>query len=161
MARPSDAERTILQTFAEKGGLVIAGPWWGNAPTDTDYASVPAGEGRIVVYKDEPPDPETVARDMLDLLEPEVTGLAVFNVPSVLTYASTSDAGKRALVQLLNYATTPFDSKITIRLKGSFKRARLHIPGNEPADLTVRLMPNDWTEFSVPKLAVWGAVLLE
>lgn len=161
MARPSDAERTILQTFAEKGGLVIAGPWWGNAPTDTDYASAPAGKGQIVVYKDEPPDPETVARDMLDLLEPEVTGLAVFNVPSVLTYASTGDAGKRALVQLLNYATTPFDSKITIRLKGSFKRARLHTPGNEPADLTVRLMPNDWTEFSVPKLAVWGAVLLE
>lgn len=161
VAGPSDEERTILRTFAEKGGLVITGPWWGNAPTETDYASAAAGKGRIVVYKDEPPDPETVARDMLDLLEPEVAGLAVFNVPSVLTYVSSSDSGKRALVQLLNYATTPFNSKITIRLKGSFKRARLHTPENAPVDLTVRPMANDWTEFSVPKLAVWGAVLLE
>jgi len=82
-------------------------------------------------------------------------------VPSVLTYVSSSDSGKRALVQLLNYATTPFNSKITIRLKGSFKRARLHTPESAPVDLTVRPMANDWTEFSVPKLAVWGAVLLE
>jgi hypothetical protein len=161
MARPSVAERATLQNFAEKGGLVIAGAWWGNAPSDADYASAAAGKGQIVTYKDDPPDPETVARDMLDLLEPEMTGLAAFNVPSVLTYVSTGDSGKRALVQLLNYATTPFKSKITIRLKGVFQRARLHTPENAPADLTVRPMPNDWTEFSVPMLAVWGAVFLD
>jgi len=158
---PTEAERTILRTFAEEGGLVIAGPRWGNAPTDTDYVSVTAGKGRFVIYKDEPPDPETVARDMLDLLESEVTGLSVFNVPSILTYASTSDDGKRLLVQMLNYATTPFKSKITVRLKGAFKNARMHTPDNAPVDLNTRRMPNDWTEFSVPMLAVWGAVILE
>jgi hypothetical protein len=122
---------------------------------------VPAGKGRFVIYKEDPPDPETVARDMLDLLDSEEMGLAVFNVPSVLLYVSADDSGKRVLVQLLNYATTPFKSKITIRLKGTFRRARLQTPEDVPADLIVRSMQNDWTEFSVPKLAVWGAVILD
>jgi hypothetical protein len=161
IALPTSAERAILRTFAENGGLVITGPKWGTAPVDGDSATVPAGKGRFVIYKENPPDPETVARDMLDLLDSEEMGLAVFNVPSVLLYVSTDDSGKRVLVQLLNYATTPFKSKITIRLKGTFRRARLHTPEDAPADLTVRSMPNDWTEFSVPKLAVWGAVILE
>jgi hypothetical protein len=161
IALPTSAERAILRTFAENGGLVITGPKWGTAPVDGDSATVPAGKGRFVIYKENPPDPEMVARDMLDLLDSEEMGLAVFNVPSVLLYVSTDDSGKRVLVQLLNYATTPFKSKITIRLKGTFRRARLHTPEDAPADLTVRSMPNDWTEFSVPKLAVWGAVILE
>jgi hypothetical protein len=161
IALPTSAERAILQTFAENGGLVITGPKWGTAPVDGDSATVPAGKGRFVIYKEDPPDPETVARDMLDLLDSEEMGLAVFNVPSVLLYISADDSGKRVLVQLLNYATTPFKSKITIRLKGTFKNARMHTPDNAPVDLNTRRMPNDWTEFSVPMLAVWGAVILE
>ncbi len=158
---PTEAERAILQGFAENGGLVITGPKWGTAPVESEYATVPAGKGRFVIYKEDPPDPETVARDMLDLLDSEEMGLAVFNVPSVLVYTSTDDSGKRVLVQLLNYATTPFKSKITIRLKGTFRRARLQTPEEVPADLTVRSIQDDWTEFAVPKLAVWGAVILE
>jgi len=162
LAPPSEAEQKMLRAFAEKGGLVVAGPSWGDPPKDQPYAEVPLGKGRVAVYKDDPPDPESVARDMLDLLESEVMGLNPFNVPSVLTYASTSDSGKRALVQLLNYATSPFNSRITIRINGSFKRARLYTPENEPADLAARAIANGRrTEFVVPKLAVWGAVLLE
>ncbi len=161
MAHPSDAERAILRHFAEKGGTVIAGAGWGNPPPDADYSSETVGKGRIIVYKDDPPDPETVARDMLDLLEPEVIGLALFNVPSVLAYVSADVAGKRAVVQLLNYATAPFESKITVRIQGDFRKARLHTPESASVDLTVRPMSDGWTEFSLPKLAVWGAVLLE
>ena len=151
----------MLRTFAENGGLVVAGPSWGGPPKDSDYAEVPIGKGRVVVYKDDPPDPEMVARDMLDLLEPEVMGLSAFNVPSVLTYASTSDSGKRALIQMLNYATSPFNSKITIRFNGSFKMAHLFTPENAPLELPVRATSDGRTEVAVPKLAVWGALLLE
>ncbi len=161
LAPPSEPERRMLEVFAEKGGLVVAGPSWGDPPRDNDYAEVPLGKGRVVVYKEDPPDPETVARDMLDLLEPEVMGLSAFNVPSVLTYASTSGSGKRALIQMLNYATSPFNSKITIRFNGSFKIARLFTPENVPLDLETRAVANGRTEVTIPKLMVWGALLLE
>jgi hypothetical protein len=158
---PTEAERKTLRDFAEGGGLVVAGPSWGDAPEGNDYVEIPVGKGRVVVYKEKPPDPEMVARDLLDLLEPEVMGLTAFNVPSVLTYVSMDGSGKRALVQLLNYATTPFDSKITLRLNGTFKTARMFAPESAPADLEVRVMSGGRTEITIPKLALWGAVLLE
>jgi hypothetical protein len=98
---------------------------------------------------------------LLDLLEPEVMGLTAFNVPSVLTYASTGNSGKSVLIQMLNYATSPFNSKITIRFNGSFKIARLFTPENAPLDLETRAVTNGRTEVAIPKLAVWGALLLE
>ena len=63
---PTAAERKLLQDFAEDGGLVIAGPSWGDAPKTEPFAEIPAGKGRVAVYKD--PDPETVARDLKELL---------------------------------------------------------------------------------------------
>ncbi|HVN81847.1 MAG TPA: hypothetical protein VMW38_22885 [Terriglobia bacterium] len=158
---PSETERKLLQIFAENGGLVVAGPSWGGPPKENDYAEFSVGKGHVVVYKDDPPDPEMVARDMLDLLEPEAMGLTAFNVPSVLTYASNSDSGKRALIQMLNYATTPFNSKITIRLNGNFKVSHLFTPEDAPIELPVRGTSDSRTEVAIPKLAVWGALLLE
>jgi hypothetical protein len=161
LAPPSEAERKTLRDFAEKGGLIMAGPSWGDAPEEHAYSDTSLGKGRVVVYKDNPPDPELVARDMLDLLEPEIIGLTAFNVPSVLIYASTRDSGKRALLQLLNYATSPFNSKITLRFNGNYQTARLYTPENAPLDLGARALANGRTEVTIPKLAVWGAVLLE
>jgi hypothetical protein len=157
LAPPTESERKILCDFAEKGGLVIAGPSWGDPPKDDPYAEVPLGKGRVAVYKEDPPNPESVAKDMLDLLEPEVMGLSVFNVSSAITYASTRD--KSVLVQLLNYAGRPID-RVTVRFNGSFKTARLYTPENAPIDLSVRATGNGRTELLIPKLAAWGAVLL-
>ena len=158
LAPPTESERKLLCDFAETGGLVVAGPSWGDPPKDDPYAEVRLGKGRVAVYKEDPPNPESVAKDMLDLLEPEVMGLSVFNVPSAITYASTSD--KSVLVQLLNYAGRPID-RVTVRFNGSFKTARLYTPENAPIDLSVRATGNGRTELLIPKLAAWGAVLLK
>lgn len=158
LAPPAEGERKILCDFAKKGGLVVAGPSWGDPPKDDPYTDVPLGKGRVAVYKEDPPNPESVAKDMLDLLDPEVNGLSVFNVPSAITYASTCD--KRVLVQLLNYAGRPID-RVTVRFNGSFKTARLYTPENPPLDLSVRATGNGRTELLIPTLTAWGAVLLE
>jgi len=156
---PSAAERDILRAFAEKGGLVVAGPAspWGNPPTDRPYAEVAVGKGRVAVYKD--PDPESVARDLRDLLSPEEMGVMAFNVPSVITYASTGDSGRRLLIQLLNYSKWPAEA-ITIRVTGTYKTARMYMPDAAPADLAVRLEEGK-TEISIPRLPLWGGLLLE
>ncbi len=159
LAHPTDAERKTLRNFAEKGGLVVAGPSWGDPPKDKPYAEVPLGKGRVAVYKDRPPDPESVARDMQELLSPEELGVSVFNVASVLTYASTSDSGKQMLVQLLNYSGFPAEA-VTIRVNGSFKTARWFTPEAAPSELEVKKVGSR-TEIAVRELAVWGGVLLE
>ncbi len=153
-----EAERKILGDFAETGGVVVTGPSWGSAPKDDPYAEVPLGKGRVVVYKDEPPDPESVAKDLQDLLQPEIVGLSVFNVPSAITYVSTSD--DRVLIQVLNYAGRPIE-RITLRFNGIFKQALLYTPESAPMDLAVTETNNGRTEILIPNLAAWGAVLLE
>ena len=160
LAPATPAERTMLNDFAEKGGLVVTGPSWGGAPKDDAYAEVPLGKGRIVVYKDAPPDAETVSKDMQDLLTPEIMGLSVFNVPTAITSASTSDSGGRVLIQLLNYAGRPIQ-RTTVRFNGVFKRARLYTPEHAPADLAVSKTDDGRTEVLIPEVAAWGAVLLD
>ena len=152
---PSVAERKLLQDFAEKGGLVIVGPSWGDAPRKEPFAEIPAGKGRVVVYKD--PDPETVARDLKDLLSDEDLGVVPFNVPSVITFAS--GGGRPLVVQLLNYFDHPVEM-ITLRVAGKFRSARLETPERAAVDLPLRDTEGK-TEVTIPKLLLWGAVSME
>ena len=129
----------------------------GKPPKDQPYAEVTVGKGRVVVYKD--PDPESVAHDLRDLLSHEAMGVMAFNVPSVITYASTADSGKRLLIQLLNYSKWPAEA-ITIRVAGTYKTARMYTPDTAPAELAV-LLEGGKTEISIAKLPLWGGLLLE
>ncbi len=151
------AERKTLREFAERGGLVIAGPGWGAPPRDQPYSETPLGKGRVVVYKD--PDPESVARDTRDLLSQEEMGVTSFNVPSVITHVSDANSGRRVLIQLLNYSNSPATA-ITIRVQRGFRTARLYTPDSAPADLTIR-REEGHTDVAIPKLPFWGGVLLE
>ena len=157
LAPPTEAERRILRAFAEKGGLVVAGPSWGDPPKDQPYAETALGKGRVAVYRE--PDPESIARDMRDLLSQEELGVVAFNVPSVITYASAGDSGKRLLVQLLNYSNSPAEA-ITIRVAGAFQSARLYTPEAASSSLVIR-REEGHTDVSIPKLLLWGGVLLE
>ena len=68
LAPATEGERKTLRAFAAGGGLVLSGPSWGGAPKEQSYTMVAEGEGEIAVYKDEPPDPQSVARDLSDLV---------------------------------------------------------------------------------------------
>lgn len=159
LAPPTPAERQMLTAFAENGGVVIAGPSWGNAPKGEDqpYAEQPQGKGRVVVYRD--PDPESVARDLRDTLAQAERGVTVFNVPGVITYSSSANSGRCVLLQLLNYSSSPADD-ITVRVSGSFTSARLFVPGAAPAKLQIESAQGR-TEVAIPRIALWGALLLE
>jgi len=159
LAPPTDAERKALFDYAAAGGTVLAGPSWGGAPKDQSYTVVQAGKGGVAVYREEAPDPQTLARDLFDLLFTEEFGVSVFDAPSVLSYVSTGDAGKRMLIQLVNYADQPAD-RITLWIYENFKTARLYTPEGAPVDLTPR-RSGGRIEIVVPNLRVCGALLLE
>ncbi|HZC23043.1 MAG TPA: hypothetical protein VE866_06870 [Candidatus Binatia bacterium] len=154
---PTAAERKLLQEFAENGGLVIAGPSWGGAPKSEPFTEVPAGKGRVVVYRD--PEPEQVARDLKEMLADDELGVVPFNVPSVITFASGGDAGQPLLVQLLNYFDHPAEA-ITLRVAGNFRSARLETPEGAAVDLQLRNAEGT-TEVTIPKLVLWGAVSMQ
>jgi hypothetical protein len=154
---PSAAERKLLQDFAENGGLVIVGPSWGGAPKTELFAELPAGKGRIIVYKD--PDPEAVARDLMELLSDDELGVVPFNVPSVITFASGGGPGQPLLVQLLNYFDHPVEA-ITLRVAGKFGSARLETPEGAAVDLPLRDAEGR-TEVTIPKLLLWSSVSME
>lgn len=157
LAPATEAERKILRAFAAAGGLVLSGPSWGGAPKDQSYTIVAEGQGEVAVYKDASPDPQSVARDLNDLLPTPELGVSVFKAPSVLSYVSVAGDGARMLIQLVNYASAPVES-IAIWVTGSFVSARLYAPGGVPVDLPLR-RSGGRTEITVPTLAAYGAVL--
>ncbi len=150
-------EKQVFRDFAEKGGVVVVGPSWGDPPKEEAYEELSAGKGRVVVYKD--PDPESVARDLKDLLSQDELGVVPFNVPSVITYAGAGDGGRCGFVQLLNYSNSPA-AAITIRISGSLKSARLFTPESAAADLKLRSSEGK-TDIFVPTLFSWAVLLWE
>jgi hypothetical protein len=156
---PSEAERKLLSAFAAHGGLMLTGPSWGGAPKEQSYTVLAEGEGEIAVYRDRSPDPEAVARDLNDLVPAEQLGVSVFNAPSVLSNVSASADGKRILIRLVNYATTPAQS-VQLWVPGQFRSARLEAPGQPSTELPLK-RSGGRTEITVPRLATFGAVLLQ
>ena len=158
LAPATEAERKTLRAFAAGGGLVLSGPSWGGAPKDQSYTMLAEGEGEIAVYKDDAPDPQSVAQDLNDLVSTPELGVSVFKAPSVLPCVSVAGGGARLLIQLVNYATEPAKS-IAIWITGGFGSARLYAPGSAPLDLPVR-SSGGRTEITVPALAAYGALVL-
>ena len=153
----STTERKVLQDFAESGGVVLVGPSWGGAPVKGPSIEVTTGKGRAIVYKD--PDPETVARDLQQLLADEELGVVPFNVPSVITMASAGGSGNPLVVQLVNYFDHPVE-RITLRVARTVHSAHLETPGGEAVELP-RQEGEGSTEVTIPKLLLWGTVLME
>jgi hypothetical protein len=131
-----------------------------NDSYDDTSTEIHLGKGRVVVYKDDLADPQAVSKDLKDLLEPEAIGFSVFNVPSAITYVSTSDSGHRVLVQMVDYSDRPY-GRVTMRFNGTFKTARLYTPDDPPADLEIRPAAHGRTEVFIGKPLTWGAVILE
>ena len=152
---PTQAETKLLMDFAEHGGVVVTGPSFGDPPKEQRYVEIAVGKGRLAVYKE--PDPESVARDMKELLSLDEAGMSAFNVPSVLTYLSSD--GKRLLVQLLNYSNSPATA-ITIRVSGAYRTGRMFTPEGEAVNLTLT-QGEGKTDVTIPKLTLWGGMLLE
>jgi hypothetical protein len=154
------AEKAALRKFAARGGLAIVGPAWGEAvPGDKEFDVRPEGQGRIAVYRDDTPDPESLSKDVLYLLGKGNLGVRLFHALAVLPAVSESAGGKQLLVQMVNYATEPADT-VTVRLDGEYRAARLYLPDAAPADLALEKSGRG-VEVKIPKIPVYAALVLE
>jgi hypothetical protein len=157
---PAAGERALLSGFAERGGLVIAGPSWGTpVPAEKEYVTQSLGQGRIVVYRDEAPDPEALAKELLSLLGKGNVGMRLFNAPAVLCSMSASEGRRRLLVQMVNYASGS-TGNVTLRIDGQYRTARLLSPDEPPSDVPVE-SAGGRTEVAIQRIGVYTALLLE
>jgi hypothetical protein len=157
---PAAGERALLSGFAERGGLVVAGPSWGTpVPPEKEYVTQSLGQGRIVVYREEAPDPEALAKELLSLLGKGNLGMRLFNAPSVLCSMSASEGRRRLLVQMVNYASGSAEN-VTLRVDGQYRTARLLSPDSSPADVILE-SAGGRTELAIPRIGVYTALLLE
>jgi hypothetical protein len=160
LAPPTGVERELLNAFVENGGLLVAGPSWDStAPSRTGYIRKQLGSGTIAIYGQDPPEPETLSKDIPDLLGKENLLMRLFNVPSVLVQVSAGPRRAPLLLQLVNYATGPAEL-ITVRVAGAYRSARLFRPEAPPLDLTID-KSGAKIEVTIDSVAVCAALLLE
>ena len=161
LIQPTEQERKILSAFVENGGLAVAGPSWKQMeiPKNQDFAVLPAGRGRVAVYRDEWPEPGSLAKDLVDLLGRDNLGVRFFRAASVLSHISIDKTGNRMLVQLLNYASYSADS-VLVRVVGDFRTARFYTPESAPEEVALE-KSDGRLEVNIPRLPVYGVLLLE
>jgi hypothetical protein len=161
IVRPTESERAILAGFAEKGGLVVIGPAWKQVeiPKNQDFVVLPAGKGRVAIYREEWPDPASLSKDLVDLLGSDNLGVRLFHGSSVLIHVSSDTANNRFLVHLLNYASEPADS-LVVRVTGNFGKASLITPERDSEELALE-KKGERIEMNIKSLSVYGVILLE
>ncbi len=162
LIQPTAQERGVLSAFIEKGGLAVVGPSWKQVeiPKNQGFAIVPEGKGRVVVYRDEWPEPGSLAKDLVDLLGRDNLGVRLFRVASVLSHVSSHTSGSPLLVHLLNYASYPSES-VLVRVAGDFTKAHFYDPeGDASSDIAIE-KSDGRIEVTIPKLSVYGVLSVE
>jgi hypothetical protein len=156
----TEGEKAALSSFAQGGGLAIVGPGWGNAvPKGKDFEERQLGKGRIVVYHDDEPDPESLSKDVLHLMGKDHLGVRLFHALTVLPTVRESGDGRELLIGMVNYASEPADA-VMIRLAGDYQGARLFRIESAPVALELE-KSEGVTEVRIPSVPVYVALVLE
>lgn len=128
---PEPALKRKLMGFVEQGGLLIAGPDWqtDGKPLSAGHPRFTisaAGRGRIAKAWAAMDDPYLLAGDTQMLLSHSNDLLKVFNgASSGCTNYTTSPGGKKALLQLLSYASGRQLGKTSVWLRNRYRSASL------------------------------------
>ena len=135
--------------FAQQGGLLITGPKWGpeGTPTDpgfdTQFAVRNFGKGRLAVAKGDLTDAYQVAVDAQFLVSHANDLVKVYNSSSSgCTLVMGSPDGRRALVQVLAFATGRGSSARTLWVREKYRAASLWSIG-AAAPLRIEPVPAD------------------
>jgi hypothetical protein len=148
-AAPEAPLHRKLMAFVQQGGLLITGPKWGPEGTladpgfDTQFAVRNLGKGRLAVAKSDLTDAFQVAVDAQFLVSHANDLVKVYNSSSSgCTLVMGSPDGKRALVQVLAFATGRGSSARTLWVREKYRSASLWSIGS-PTPLRIEPVPAD------------------
>jgi hypothetical protein len=160
---PAPALRTALTDFAERGGLLIAGPAWGagTGPSEAHprYDVRAFGKGLLAVARKVENDPYLMVQDAMVLVSHRYDLLRFWNGGAVRACLAASPDRKRGLLQMVFYANARAGDA-TVRVVGNYRSARLFsLDGTEQ---NVKVVPEkDAVELHLPAVAQYAAVQLD
>ncbi|MCX6632461.1 MAG: hypothetical protein NTW28_33060 [Candidatus Solibacter sp.] len=160
---PEPALRRKILSFAEQGGLLIAGPKWGGE-THLRYGVRSVGKGRLAVAKEDLVDPYEIAGDVHILVSYSNNLLRFYNSSSSgCSHYTVSTDGKSALLQGLSFGSSRQGGVRAVWLREKHRGARLWSIGSESA-VPVQAFPAEdfpGEEYKLPLGAAPGYIALE
>ena len=166
---PSPDLRKQVLAFVEDGGILITGPKWGEIPGTPvplenygGYSTRLVAKGRIAVSAEDLADPYLAAHDATVLLSHRYDVLRFWNGGALGSYYTFSPDGKRAVLQMLFYASPwPEGSPTSLWIAGRYRSARLwRLDQSGPQNLEMEVQ-KDGVEVHLPSVAQYGALELE
>lgn len=127
---------------------------------DTSIVKFPKTSlGRVAMRREDVDDLEVIYRRVQVIVGRTNFGIRVFNGAAVLSAPYVLANGGGVLVLLANYTDYPVE-RITLHVRGSWKKATLECPGAEPRSLAIYPVQNA-TAVEIDSLPVFGAVRVE
>ena len=165
---PAQEVRKRVLAFVEAGGTLITGRQWGELPgtlaageVHPRYAWRVLGKGRVAIAKAALDDPYRVANDSVILVSHRHDLLRFWNPGAVSSRLTVAPDRKRAVAQMVFYASARVADGPTVRVVGRYRTARL-LTLDQPAARSVEMVAQkDAVELHLPQVAVYAGVELE
>ena len=164
---PAEELRRKLLEFVRGGGLLVANSRWSlpeGVPDEKDtyrrFQVRKLGRGRLAVAQEELQDPYAVALDVHLLLSRRHDPVRFFNAGSMNCHYTVSPDGKRALVQILNYAMRPQGHPVSVSFPVKYGAARLRNLSGAETPLKL-VSTHQGVELHLPGLEAYAAIELE
>jgi hypothetical protein len=127
---PSPALRKQTMAFVQGGGMLIAGPKWGEvagsaarADEHPRFSSRTLGKGSVALAHEDPGDPYLWANDSVVLVSHRYDLVRFWNGGATGSFYTMSPDGKQAVVHLLFYANRGPDAA-SVRIAGRFRTVK-------------------------------------
>jgi hypothetical protein len=165
---PDPALAKRLAAFVTAGGFLLAGPKYPapqGEPSGTDvhhrYDLRRVGKGRIALAKEDLADPYLVAADAQLILSHRYDPVRFFNSSTLIPCYTASGDGRRALLQMINYAMRPGTGPVSAAFTERYRTARFwQLGASAPAKLDLTPVETG-VEAYLPPFGVYAAIELE
>lgn len=169
-----DLRRQII-AFVEAGGMLIAGPNWGELPGSPAryddhprYASRLLGKGTLAIAKADLDDPYVFANDAVILVSHRHDLVRFWNGGAMESFLTVAPDRKSALLHMLFFArelngrvSAGGPDAASVRIVGLFRTAKLWTPDQSiPVSVQMEL-EEDAVELHLPPVSEYAAVELE
>ena len=167
-APPPEPLRKKLLEFVRGGGLLIANDKWapveGEASEGDTYRRFQVrrlGKGRLAVAREELQDPYAVALDAHLLLSRRHDPARFFNAGSMNSHYTVAADGRKAVLQILNYALRAQGHPVSVRFPVRYRTARLWGLSAREASVLKPVPGEQGVELHLPPLEAYAAIELE
>ena len=119
------AEKKSIEAAAADGGKVVAGP---------DSAKALDRPEDVFVHDPADTNVVTMWQEIDTAIGRRNVGVKLFNVASMLSNLLSERGGRETVLHLVNYSDYAAQG-VTVRLRGTWRHARLYRPGQSPVDI--------------------------